>query len=64
MDTTEVAAATAIAEARKAIAQNETDIPIARTTASRTRKNAAIEAANIMATANITSTLTHELGSS
>jgi hypothetical protein len=40
-----------------------TDIPRARTGAAATRKSAAIAAAKTMATANITSTLTHEIGS-
>jgi len=63
LDIAEISVAEAIATSRKTIAQNETDIPSARLTASRTRRDAAIEAAEIMATANITSTLTHEIGS-
>lgn len=45
------------------IATKKTLLPDARTRAAATRKTAAITAAQIMATANITSTLTHEIGS-
>jgi len=49
--------------ARRAIATKRTDLPTARTRAAATRKSAAIAAAKIMAVANITNTLTHEIGS-
>ena len=45
------------------IATKRTDLPSARTNAAATRKLAAIAAAKTMATANITNTLVHEIGS-
>jgi len=50
-------------ESQVNIATERTDLATARKTAAITGRDAAIEAAKIMATANITSTLTHELGS-
>ena len=48
---------------RLSTANKRTDLSTARTRAASTRKRAAIDAAETMATANITSTLTHEIGS-
>lgn len=56
-----------LADNRKAsqvvIATKQTELPRARSRAASIRKNAAIAAAETMAVANITNTLTHEIGS-
>jgi len=63
LDTAAVQNAAAISDNRKILAENETDITDERADAAETNADAAISAAETMATANITSTLTHELGS-
>lgn len=50
-------------DSQKTIATKKTDIQTAQTSAAATRKSAAIDAATTMATADITTSLTHEIGS-